>query len=342
MKSVYAWLLAGVMFISAAGAAVPETLKLTDIANRPERLPAKVTLNQEFSFADGSSVKSGQEVTPIEFDGRELIVDPGDGVVFGIPADASNLLDAANAVWATLTPEQRAIDNATLLKDAALWPQTVTSFAGFTLQDGTQIAPGGTFDLIKVSKEGLELYSTENKSRLIVDANQTDIIPRAREVAATPVEQRPSRIGKVLAGKLVNADGSPSAANVEESTVFALYFGASWCGPCRSFSPGFVKYINEISADNPKLTVVLLSNDKKDADMFEYMSEEKMPWGALPLADLNDNPLLLSYSESGIPNLGIVDRFGKVLASSYENGRYYGPKRAQQGLEKILATGAAK
>jgi len=38
----------------------------------------------------------------------------------------------------------------------------------------------------------------------------------------------------------------------------------------------------------------------------------------------------------------VLDRHGKVLASSVENGQYVGPERALKKLEGLLASGIAK
>ena len=53
--------------------------------------------------------------------------------------------------------------------------------------------------------------------------------------------------------------------------------------------------------------------------------------------------LLWTFSQgSFIPHLVVLDRHGKLLASSMENGKYIGPERALKRLEELLATGIAK
>src|SRR5205823_3732094 len=146
-----------------------------------------------------------------------------------------------------------------------------------------------------------------------------------------------------LKGAMVDADGKPLAKDdLEQQTVFALYYGASWCGPCRAFSPSFVKYINSVAAGNPKLTVVLVSNDEKDAEMLKYMKEEKMPWAAVPMKAMQDSALLMCYLKGSIPQLTIVDRHGKIIADSWNRNAYIGPKAALAGLDKTLKSGVAK
>ena len=138
-------------------------------------------------------------------------------------------------------------------------------------------------------------------------------------------------------GALVGPDGKATApANLESAEYYVLYFGASWCGPCRKFSPRLVEFM-KANAQNPKVFAVLMSNDEDDADMLAYMKEEKMPWPALPLAKLQTTPTLLGYTIGSIPNLVVVDRHGLVLASSVRSGSYVGPDSALEDLKKALA-----
>ncbi len=324
-------------------AAPPETLKLADLVNHPDRWPASVTLNCDFKFTDGSSAKKGQSVRIIQFNGSEVVVDGGNNVSFGIAPGDCDLLEAANKAWAALTPAQRAIDVTTIRKDSSLWPDKVKCSCAFTLNSGKDLPAGQEYQFLTLDDQGAVLWGAQDKVKLNADIAQTDMIARARERALINPAKRSSRIADALRGNLVNVDGKPDAsANLDDVQVFALYYGASWCGPCRAFSPGFVKYINSVSAQNPRLMVVLMSNDKNDADMLKYMTDEKMPWPAVSLATINKTPVLLAYPRGYIPHLVIVDRYGKILADSYRGDTYVGPKVAMQGLAQVLKAGVAK
>src|SRR4029078_12728540 len=134
-------------------------------------------------------------------------------------------------------------------------------------------------------------------------------------------------IADAIKASLVDADGKPvKKDDLDQTKLFALYYGASWRGPCRQFSPSLVKYVNQVAAANPKLTVVLVSFDEKDEEMLKYMKEEKMPWAAIPMAASKKSHLLRSYGKGSIPQLMIVDKYGKVLANSYNGNTYVGPK----------------
>lgn len=326
-----------------AFAAAPATLTLNDLRNNPERWPASVAIPRDLQFQGGLSVKKGQVVKVVELEGANVVVDAGKSLVFGFPLAETDFVARANEAWAKLTPEQREISGEMLANDHSLWPVSVKCNAEFRFNNGTTIPAGGEFELQSVSRDAVKLYSAQHNATLNTSIQSTDLLERARALALVPAEKRPSRIAAVLHGQLVDSTGKPAEpAKLEETQVFALYYGASWCGPCRRFSPDFVKFVNRVGPANPRLTVVMMSNDKSDAELFGYMKEEKMPWLAMPLDRIEKVPSLVAYTKGGIPQLVVVDRQGQVLADSYEGSNYLGPQAAMQELEKILATGVAK
>lgn len=333
----------GALVAVAGHAAAPAVLTLADLPNHPDRWPARVAVQRDFKFSGGASVRKGQSVQVLDVRGATVAVDAGHDLTFEVPAGETDLVQAANQAWSKLTPAQREVDAAALLKDASLWPLTARATAGFTLANGTDLPPGGEYEFVSCTPEGVTLYSRAHRSMLQADLAATDTIARARELAALPREKRPARIPLALKGRLVDASGQPvTLDHLEDGQVFALYYGASWCGPCRAFSPTFVKFIRDAAPRNPRLVVVLLSNDKKDSDLYGYMKEEHMPWPAVPLATLETVPALMAYARGGIPQLAIVDPYGKLLAEAYRGTTYVGPRVPLQALGKILDSGAAK
>lgn len=194
---------------TAAGGAPPETLRLSDLVNRPDRWPSAVTLKKDFQFVGGKAAQAGQKVRVLEFRGRDVVVDAGADLVFGFSANDCDLLEAANQAWSNLTSAQRAVEPETLLQDASIWPDQVQCFSGFTLDSGKEIPPGGQFDLISVTRDGVQLYASETNSRLLTELAQTDTIARARQLVLIDLDKRPSRIVAALRGVMVDANGKP-------------------------------------------------------------------------------------------------------------------------------------
>ena len=82
----------------------------------------------------------------------------------------------------------------------------------------------------------------------------------------------------------------------------ALYFSASWCGPCQSFSPSLISVYEKLKAKGDKWEVVFVSSDRDQASFDEYFA--KMPFLAVPLADkARKSALSRHFDVEGIPTL---------------------------------------
>ncbi|CAM9377780.1 unnamed protein product [Ectocarpus sp. 4 AP-2014] len=103
----------------------------------------------------------------------------------------------------------------------------------------------------------------------------------------------------------------PTAAALEGKVV-AFYFSASWCGPCRGFTPQLVKAYNAVRAAGKEFEVVLIGSDRKEDDFLRYHKE--MPWLALPFPDRErKSSLSTKFRVRGIPALVIMDHDGSVI-----------------------------
>jgi nucleoredoxin len=122
----------------------------------------------------------------------------------------------------------------------------------------------------------------------------------------------PKPFGEVIKGKLVNSQGeSFDAAEALKDKYTAIYFSASWCGPCRAFSPQLTKTYNKVKAEGKPFELVFVSADRLEKDHKEYFA--KMPWLALPFKDKRTGKLNSMFDVEGIPTLIIVGPDGKVV-----------------------------
>lgn len=149
-------------------------------------------------------------------------------------------------------------------------------------------------------------------------------------------------IERALAGKLVAMEGGGLRARepVRMAGVkfFAIYFSASWCGPCRQFTPDLVDAYGKIRALYPEFEIVHVNRDRTEGDMAGYMRDDRMPWPALRWSALRHTPEIERFGGSGIPCLVLIDETGKVLSDSYRWGRYVGPDAVLDDTWKLLRT----
>lgn len=129
--------------------------------------------------------------------------------------------------------------------------------------------------------------------------------------------------GEWFAGKLpdelITASGKKrSTANALKGKIVALYFSASWCGPCRGFTPQLIKFYRKV-AKKKNLEIIFVSSDKNDSAMKQYMKKDKMPWLAIPFNDPAAAALIKELRVNGIPNLAVFGKDGKLISP---NGRW--------------------
>ena len=163
-------------------------------------------------------------------------------------------------------------------------------------------------------------------------------VPAEAPRASVPSAVRSTAMQRLFGGKLVRYAGGglqPMAAEeLAGIKYYALYFSASWCGPCRQFTPGLVKAYRELKQAYPEFEVVFISSDRSAADMLGYMRDDKMTWPAVRY-DRREQKMA-SYSGPGIPCLVLVDEKGNVLADSFRGDDYLGPQHVLAETQRIL------
>jgi len=125
---------------------------------------------------------------------------------------------------------------------------------------------------------------------------------------------RPKTLDDILDGAQISKGGEESAdaKTFLAGKVFAFYFSAHWCPPCKGFTPQLASwYTKDLHAKG--LEVVFVSSDRDDASFKEYAAE--MPWHALDFADRKRKEQLSTlFGVSGIPSVVIIDADGSVIS----------------------------
>lgn len=117
----------------------------------------------------------------------------------------------------------------------------------------------------------------------------------------TPIE---SLVGPSLLTKVGMKKSTKELLNGKDFVL--LYFSASWCLPCRQFSPLLTRFY-QTNAKKEKFEVIYVSSDRDIPSFEEYYG--KMPWLAIPAKGTADikNTLAQSLKIQGIPSLVVLD-----------------------------------
>ena len=113
--------------------------------------------------------------------------------------------------------------------------------------------------------------------------------------------------------KLTNATGEEVPVSQLKDKIVGVYFSASWCPPCRGFTPQLVKFYNQ-GAGKENFEIVFVSSDKTADDMKNYMKKDSMPWKAIPFGDASAGVLKRKLGIRGIPTLVIYGSDGKIIS----------------------------
>ncbi|MGO1540209.1 MAG: thioredoxin-like domain-containing protein [Luteimonas sp.] len=114
-----------------------------------------------------------------------------------------------------------------------------------------------------------------------------------------------------------------------EPEIVALYFGADWCAPCHAFVPTLREVRDALRLAGASTEVVYVSLDAAESDMRRYMRLQQMPWPAIDHRRLRALPAIRALGGAAPPNLVLIGRDGRVLASGWQG-------RRRLGLEPVL------
>ena len=113
--------------------------------------------------------------------------------------------------------------------------------------------------------------------------------------------------------KLRRGDSEVDVMSLAGKTVF-FYFSASWCPPCRGFTPQLVEFYEKYHVQK-NFEVIFCSWDEEEPGYNVYYA--KMPWLALPFSysDVVQD-LTKGFRVESIPTLiGVDADSGRVLTT---------------------------
>lgn len=208
---------------------------------------------------------------------------------------------------------------------------------------------GKEFELKLANAYGSKVYFANKKGHsfnveilALAEADRAEVVywSRKRDAAVTAGTLEPGKFTRHFRKDAEKYQGNePLKVDWEEilePELYAVYTSASWCKPCRGFTP---KLVGFYKANKPAygdvFEFILCSWDEGKSKMLAYMEEEDMPWYGN--WNKRNTRFWRKYQGNGIPCLVIVDRNGYILSHSYDADGYIGPRVPMEDLRKLFS-----
>ncbi len=210
------------------------------------------------------------------------------------------------------------------------------------------------FAAAQEAKKRADLERALKQSSEAAAAEAANPTPKAAASTTTEPEKKiwartiPDKILQMVKGDLVFLDGN-KFSNFDEQKLapvryYAIYYSASWCGPCREFTPQLIKFYNEFKPEHPSFELIFVSSDRDESGMLQYMRADTMTWPAVRFSAIPRNSEgkrmrsgISQYAGNGIPDLVLVDAMdGSVMSDSYNGQEYLGPHKVMNDIPKMV------
>jgi nucleoredoxin len=120
---------------------------------------------------------------------------------------------------------------------------------------------------------------------------------------------------------------------------WAFYCSASWCPPCRAFTPKLVDFYKAFKPTHPNFELIFVNLDENEDGMESYMIDDGMPWPAVKFAERRSSEVGIDkYFGQYIPDLVLVDSNGNVLSDTNVGGNYLGPEKVMDDIPSMVPT----
>ena len=314
-------LLLGVWMLAVNAGA--QELTWAELLQRPEHWPTECAMKKSFEFQSGKSLKVGQKVTVLEMSPNEIVVGSLDGKIsFGTKPTDTDALAVANAAYARLTPKQRELTYAAILKRPELWPWSVKLTEAFDV-GRKRFNKGDTVYLMNVKKGDLVVVPPTFDQHFEVKPNETDILAYARKYVDDPAGA-PGRLNEELRGKLINAaTGAPAPLSTNAPPrYYVIYHGARWCPYTQKFTPDLLALYNETKPQRADFEVIYIPAEKSAAELQQYAKEVNFPWPALDFRQKQKSAVLAGIlGRTSLLEFWVLDRYGNVVVENLKQDR---------------------
>jgi nucleoredoxin len=144
----------------------------------------------------------------------------------------------------------------------------------------------------------------------------------ARANTTVSPEKAESEIFGILPENLFNAKGEAIGLKdlSEQVKVFALYFSASYCPPCKKFTPILKEFYDVMNEESKVLEIIFVSKDNSQEEMLGYF--EKMPWLSIKFGDAKIARCMEKFCVEGIPQVVVLKNDGTLITKDGKKDVY--------------------
>ena len=101
---------------------------------------------------------------------------------------------------------------------------------------------------------------------------------------------------------------------IENKKIIGLYFSASWCPPCRKFTPILSTFYEDLIVYYDDIEIIYISSDKTNIEFNEY--RENMPFPALSYDNREKKEeLVKKYNVDKIPTLIFINQNDELITN---------------------------
>lgn len=304
------------MFVLISGVASAENLTFQDLLKKPELRPAKCALTETLSFQSGTTLKAGQQFDVIELNAPNIVVASLGRNNFELFANQTNIVQVANAEWNKLTPEQRGLTVAEVLKRRDLWSYRLKVKDTFDV-GRERVNKGDTVYLMGVEAGKLRVVPKSLSQNFDLAPEDTDILEQARVHLANG--GAPGILAEELQGRLLNqVTGQPYNLDMKKlPKYFVIYSAARWCPYTQKFTPDLLKLYQAMKAKGADFEVIYIPQEKSYTELQTYAKEVNFPWPVLQYPQKNKIVVMaMMISGHSTPAIQVADRYGNILINN--------------------------
>jgi thiol-disulfide isomerase/thioredoxin len=232
-------------------------------------------------------------------------------------AKQTDIIEAANAQQNTLTPRQKALTVAEVLKRPELWSYRLKVKDTFDV-GRERVNKGDTVYLMRVEGNKLVVVPKSLSQNFDLAPEDTDILEQARVNLENP-DGAPGILAEELQGQLINVQtGQPYNLNMKAlPKYFVIYSAARWCPYTQKFTPDLLTFYKTMKAKGADFEVFYIPQEKSNAELQTYAKEINFPWPTVKYPQ-RDKLVVAGRMISGqsTPALQVADRYGNIIINN--------------------------